>query len=251
MSDRNIIKLAPIPNMPSINNKVIRKLRVAAYARVSTDHEDQQTSFEAQVNYYTDLIERNPQWEFVKVYADEGISGCRADKRDGFQKMIADCDKGLIDLILTKSVSRFARNTIDSITTIRYLQEKNIGVMFEKENIMTLDGKGEFLLTLMSSLAQEESRSISENVRWGQRKRFADGKSSLAYSRFLGYDRGAEKYEMGINEEQARIVRMIFRMCLQGYSPHTISQKLTDAGISSPSGCKKMESANRSPYSKQ
>ena len=243
MIDRNIIKLAPIPKMPSVNNKVIRKLRVAAYARVSTDHKDQQTSFESQVDYYTKMIAENPQWEFVKVYADEGISGCRTDKRDGFQKMIADCDKGLIDLILTKSVSRFARNTVDSITTIRHLREKNIGVMFEKENIMTLDAKGEFLLTLMSSLAQEESRSISENVRWGQRKRFADGKSSLAYSRFLGYDKGAEKYEMVVNEEQARIVRMIFRMCLQGYSPHTISLKLTDAGIPSPGGCDKWNSS--------
>lgn len=239
MSDRNIIKLAPIPKMPSINNKVIRKLRVAVYARVSTDHEEQQSSFDAQVDYYTNLITKNSQWEFVKVYADEGISGCRVDKRNGFQEMIADCDKGLIDLILTKSVSRFARNTVDSITTIRHLREKNIGVMFEKENIMTLDAKGEFLLTLMSSLAQEESRSISENVRWGQRKRFADGKSSLAYSRFLGYDKGTEKYKMVINEGQALIVRTIFRMCLQGYSPHTIALKLTDTGIPSPGGCEK------------
>lgn len=225
--------------MPSINNKVIRKLRVAAYARVSTDHEEQQSSFDAQVDYYTNLIGENPQWEFVNVYTDEGISGCRVDKRNGFKKMIADCDKGLVDLILTKSVSRFARNTVDSITIIRHLKELKIGVMFEKENIMTLDAKGEFLLTLMSSLAQEESRSISENVSWGHRKRFADGKGSLAYSRFLGYDKGTKKYEMVVNEGQAKIVRMIFRMCLQGYSAHTIALKLTEKEIPTPSGHKK------------
>lgn len=167
MSDRNIIKLAPIPKMPSINNKVIRKLRVAVYARVSTNHEEQQSSFDAQVDYYTNLITKNSQWEFVKVYADEGISGCRVDKRNGFQEMIADCDKGLIDLIITKSVSRFARNTVDSLSTIRKLKEHNIECYFEKENIWTFDSKGELLLTIMSSLAQEESRSISENVTWG------------------------------------------------------------------------------------
>ena len=239
MSDRNVVKLETLPKMPIADNRGTSKLRVAAYARVSKDHEEQQTSFEAQVDYYTSLITANPQWQFVKVYADEGISGCRADKRSGFQEMIADCDNGLIDLILTKSVSRFARNTVDSITAIRHLRELNIGVMFEKENIMSLDSKGEFMLTLMSSLAQEESRSISENVRWGQRKRFADGKSSLAYSRFLGYDQGTDKYEMVVNEEQARIVRNIFRMCLQGHTPHTIAMKLTEAGIPTPGGCEK------------
>lgn len=140
-------------------------------------------------------------------------------------------------MLLTKSISRFARNTVDTVTTIRKLKEKGVGVYFEKENIFTTDSKGEFLLTIMSSLAQEESRSISKNVTWGQRKRMADGKVSLAYSRFLGYDKGAEKYTMVINDEQAVIVRRIFLMFLQGYTPHRIAALLTEDGIPSPCGC--------------
>lgn len=236
MKDRRITKLIPIPKLVNVNNEPIKKKRVAAYARVSTDNLEQQTSFASQVDYYTKLIAEHPKWEFVKVYADEGISGCRADKREGFMEMISDCEKGLIDLILTKSVSRFARNTVDFITTIRNLKAKGIGVFFEKENILTLDSKGEFLITLMSSLAQEESHSISENVCWGQRKRFADGKSSIAYSRLLGYDQGTKKYEMVVNEKQAVTVRGICRLCLQGYTPHGIARMLTEDGIPSPAG---------------
>lgn len=236
MKDRIVKKLEPLPKINGFNNNPIRKKRVAAYARVSTDNLEQQTSFDAQVDYYTKLIAEHPEWEFVKVYADAGISGCRTDKRNQFMQMLEDCEKGLIDLILTKSVSRFARNTVDSIKTIRTLKANGIGVFFEKENIFTLDSKGEFLITLMSSLAQEESRSISENVAWGQRKRFADGKVSIPYSRVLGYDRGLEKYLMVINDEQAVIVRRIFRMCLQGFTPHAIAAKLTTEGIMSPGG---------------
>ncbi|MCM1167912.1 MAG: recombinase family protein [Ruminococcus sp.] len=243
MNDRKITKLTPIPKLAAIDNKLIRKKRVAAYARVSTDNLEQQTSFSAQVDYYTKLIAEHLEWEFVKVYADEGVSGCRTNKREGFMEMIADCEKGLIDLILTKSVSRFARNTVDSITTIRNLKNNGIGIYFEKENIFTLDSKGEFLITLMSSLAQEESRSISENVCWGQRKRFADGKSSLAYSRFLGYDKGAEKYQMVVNEEQAVTIRRIFRYCLQGYTPDAIAMRLTADGILTPASLTKWSAA--------
>ena len=238
MKDRRIIKLSPPPKYEISEYVPIRKKRVAAYARVSTDNPEQQTSFAAQVDYYTELIAQNPEWEFVKVYADDGISGCRTDKRYGFLQMMQDCENGLIDLILTKSVSRFARNTVDSISAIRRLKEMNIGVYFEKENILSLDSKGEFLLTLMSSLAQEESRSISENVRWSVRKRFADGKSSLPYSRFLGYDKGKEKYTMTVNEEQAVIVRRIFRLFLQGYTNHSIAKMVTKEGIPTPSGFK-------------
>ncbi len=153
-----------------------KKRRVAAYARVSTDHEEQQSSYEAQVDYYTNYIKGRDDWEFVSVYADEGITGCNTKKRDGFNKMVEDALSGGIDLIITKSVSRFARNTVDSLTTIRKLKENRVECYFEKENIWTFDGKGELLLTIMSSLAQEESRSISENCTWGQRKRFADGR---------------------------------------------------------------------------
>ena len=177
----------PFNHMPS---HTVQKRRVAGYARVSTDSDEQFTSYEAQVDYYTEYIKKRNDWEFVAVYTDEGISGCSTKHRAGFREMIADALNGKIDLIVTKSVSRFARNTVDSLVTIRQLKENGVEVYFEKENIFTFDGKGELLLTIMSSLAQEESRSISENVTWGQRKRFADGKVNLPYKHFLGYDRG-------------------------------------------------------------
>ena len=152
-----------------------RRLKVCGYARVSTGSQAQATSYTAQVEYYTEKIESNPLWELAGVYADEGISGTNVKHRDEFQMMISDCEDGNIDLILTKSITRFARNTVECIQTIRKLKEIGVGIYFEKENIYTLDSKGELLITIMSSLAQEESRSISENVTWGHRKRFADG----------------------------------------------------------------------------
>jgi DNA invertase Pin-like site-specific DNA recombinase len=174
--------------------------RVAAYARVSTDDEEQKTSYEAQVDFYTKHIQANPAWEFVEVYTDEGISGTGTKKRKGFNRMIADAMAGKIDLIITKSVSRFARNTVDTLTTVRKLKEKGIEVFFQKENIFTLDSKGELLITIMSSLAQEESRSISENVTWGMRRRFEDGKVSLPYKRFLGYEKGPDGFPAIVEE---------------------------------------------------
>lgn len=213
-----------------------KKRRVAAYARVSTDNEEQLTSYEAQVDYYTNYIKSRDDWEFVSVYTDEGISGCDTKHREGFKSMVADALAGKIDLIITKSVSRFARNTVDSLTTIRQLKEKNIECYFEKENIWTFDGKGELLLTIMSSLAQEESRSISENVTWGQRKRFADGKVSFAYSRFMGLDKDKETGKIVVNPEQAETVRLIFRLFLEGMTPHSIAAELTHRGIKSPGG---------------
>ena len=179
-----------------------KKRRVAAYARVSTDNEEQLTSYEAQVDYYTNYIKGRDDWEFAGVYTDEGITGTNTKKREGFKSMVADALDGKIDLIITKSVSRFARNTVDSLTTIRKLKENSIEVYFEKENIWTFDGKGELLLTIMSSLAQEESRSISENCTWGQRKRFADGKVTVPFKRFLGYDMGPD-HNLVVNPEQA------------------------------------------------
>ena len=153
--------------------------RVAGYARVSTDHDDQVTSYEAQVDYYTRYISDHAGWQFVKVYTDEGITGTSTKHRAGFQQMVIDALDGKIDLIITKSVSRFARNTVDSLTTVRALKDKGVEVFFEKEGIWTFDAKGELLITIMSSLAQEEARSISENVTWGHRKRFADGELSV------------------------------------------------------------------------
>ncbi len=150
-----------------VRNDAVAKRKTAGYARVSTDSEEQLTSYEAQVDYYTNYIKSRPEWEFVNVYTDEGISATDTRHRSGFNQMVQDALDGKIDLIVTKSVSRFARNTVDSLTTVRKLKEKGVEVYFQKENIYTLDSKGELLITIMSSLAQEESRSISENVTWG------------------------------------------------------------------------------------
>ena len=215
-----------------------RKRKVAGYARVSTDHEDQESSYEAQVDYYTNYIKANSDWSFVKIYTDSGISATSTKHREGFKQMIADALDGKIDLILTKSVSRFARNTVDSLTTIRKLKENNIEIYFEKENIWTFDSKTEILLTIMSSLAQEESRSISENCTWGQRKRFADGKVTVPFKRFLGFDRGPDG-NLVVNQEQAKIVKRIYSMFLQGMTFHGIAKTLTEEGIPSPAGKEK------------
>ncbi len=193
--NRKVTVIKAKKNLPpgSLHQGKISKRKVAAYARVSTDSDEQLNSYEAQISYYTDYIKRRNDWEFVTVYTDEGISAVTTKKRDGFNQMVADALEGGIDLIVTKSVSRFARNTVDSLTTVRKLKEKGVEVWFEKENIYTLDSKGELLITIMSSLAQEESRSISENVTWGgQRKRMADGKVSLPYKQFLGYEKGED-----------------------------------------------------------
>ena len=218
-------------------NAVVRR-RVAAYARVSTSSEEQLTSYEAQVDYYTRFIQSKPEWEFVRVYTDEGISAVNTKKREGFNQMVRDALDGKIDLIVTKSVSRFARNTVDSLVTVRKLKEKGVEVYFEKENIYTLDSKGELLITIMSSLAQEESRSISENVTWGQRKRFADGKVSLPYSHFLGYRKGADGLPEIVPEE-AETVRWIYSLFLSGKTTGSIASLLTREGIPTPAGKKK------------
>ena len=217
---------------PAVANTVRSgKLRVAAYARVSTTMDQQANSFQAQKEYYERLIEKTQGWSFAGIYADHGISGTSADHRDGFQKMMEDCRAGLIDRILTKSISRFARNTVDSLNAIRELKAIGIGILFEKENIFTLDSRGEFLITVMSSLAQEESRSISENIRWAMKKKMADGKYSVVYSHFLGYDNG-----FVINQNEAKIVRFIFRSYIQGYSDTAIVKRLMELGVPAPYG---------------
>lgn len=222
-------------------NAVVRR-RVAAYARVSTSSEEQLTSYEAQVDYYTRFIQSKPEWEFVRVYTDEGISAVNTKKREGFNQMVRDALDGKIDLIVTKSVSRFARNTVDSLVTVRKLKEKGVEVYFEKENIYTLDSKGELLITIMSSLAQEESRSISENVTWGQRKRFADGKVSLPYSHFLGYRKGADGLPEIVPEE-AETVCWIYSLFLTGKTTGSIASLLTREGIPTPAGKAKWQAS--------
>ena len=226
--------IQPLSDIPAFS---AHPRRVAAYARVSTSSEEQLTSYEAQVKHYTEYIkskETSDNWQFVDVYTDKGITGVSTKKREGFNRMIQDALAGRIDLIITKSVSRFARNTVDTLTAIRKLKEHGVEVYFEEQNIYTLDGKGEVLLTIMSSIAQEESRNISENVTWGMRKRFADGKVTMPYGQFMGYRRGKDGTPEVV-EAEADVVRTIFRRFLEGATPAMISRELNLAGVPCPS----------------
>ena len=223
----------PLTHQPT---SVTNKRRVAAYARVSTLQEEQTSSYEAQIDYYTKYINNNPEWEFVKVYTDEGISATNTRKRDGFKDMISDALNGKIDLIVTKSVSRFARNTVDTLVTVRELKKKGVEVYFEEQNIYTFDSKGELTLTIISSIAQEESRNISENVKWGKRKKCADGYTYVGYKNFLGYDKHPTDAKKGfiINKEEAEIVRKIYRLFLDGKTVNAIADILEEEKIPTP-----------------
>ncbi len=232
MEERIVIRIEK-QSLPKISNRPQLK-RVAAYARVSTASEEQLNSVEAQKSYYKDYIQNNKDWIYAGLYTDEGISGLSYLKREGFNRMIADALNGKIDIIITKSISRFARNTVDTLTHIRKLKEKGVAVYFEKEDINTLDAKGEFMITLLSSMAQEESRSISDNVKWGLRKRMADGKYHVPYSRFLGYDKGEASLE--INVREAETVRYIYYLFLAGKTDVYIANIMADLNISSPAG---------------
>lgn len=233
---REVQLIQPVlkPKLVQASYNAVRKKRVAGYARVSTEHEEQQTSYEAQVDYYTQKIKARSDWEFVEVYTDKGITGTNTKRREGFNRMIQDALDGKIDLILTKSVSRFARNTVDTLSTIRKLKERGVAVFFEEQGIDTLDGKGELLITIMSSIAQEESRSISDNVTWGKRKCAADGKFQLAYKNFLGYRKGEDGLPE-IVEEEAQIVRFIYRSFLQGKTASSIAKMLMEMNVATPS----------------
>lgn len=229
------VRKIPVTRKMVRSQPVITRRKVAAYARVSTDRDEQQSSYETQVSYYENMIKERADWNFIKVYTDEGISGTSTSHREGFKAMVEDALAGKIDLIITKSVSRFARNTVDSLTTIRELKEHNVEVFFEKENIWTFDGKGELLLTIMSSLAQEESRSISENVKWGVRKKYEEGTYKIPYGNLMGYTRG-EDGGVKIVEEEAKIVRLIFQMFLEGYTYASIKRHLEANGIKTKFG---------------
>lgn len=233
MPEKKIIVIEPEKPVLMNNNgssSFNQKKRVCAYARVSTDTEDQLHSFNAQKSEYLKKIHENEKWEFVGLYADEGISGTSIRKRPQFQKMIKDAKSGLIDLILTKSLSRFARNTVDTLTVIRDLRKIDVEVFFEKENIYSSDSKVDFMLTIFSSIAQEESRNISENIKWGFRKRFKEGKVHINTKRFLGYDKDKDG-KIIINEEQAKTVRMIFDMYISGTSQKKIADFLMENKI--------------------
>jgi len=228
---RSITVVPARANRTSVaESEVVAKKKVAAYCRVSTDQAEQLSSYEAQVSYYTNYINNRTDYDLVKIYADEGISGTSTKKREQFNKMIADCKAGKIDMIITKSISRFARNTLDCLTFVRLLKDLGIGVIFEKENIDSLDSKGEVLLSILSSLAQDESRSISENSTWGIRRKFEQGKLHVNHNKFLGYDKDANG-NLVINAKQAKIVRRIYKEFLDGKSTNQIARELEHDGV--------------------
>ncbi len=213
------------------------RMRVAAYCRVSTDSEEQLTSYIAQKEYYTQLIEKNPDWELVSIFADQGISGTSLKKRKEFNRMITACKRGRIDLILTKSLSRFARNTVDCLETVRMLKAQGIGVIFEKENINTMTESSEFLITLFSGFAQAESESISRNIAWGMQKSMQAGHVTLHYSKLLGYKKGDDG-KPEIVPEEAEIVRRIYKRYLAGCSLEQIKRELEADQVPTASGAK-------------
>lgn len=228
-----------IPAKPQRSQQAVRRqLRVAAYCRVSTEEEEQQSSYEAQCTYYTDKIMTNPEWTMVGIFADEGITGTSTRKREDFNRMIRKCRQKKIDLILTKSISRFARNTLDSLKYIRALKELGIGIIFEKENINTLEMDTELIITFMSAFAQSESESISANVRWGKRQAMKEGKTSVNFKKLYGYFLDSEGNPQ-VDSDKAEVIRTIFNRYLQGASLRMIRQELEAAGISNPAGSEK------------
>ena len=232
-STKIVTKIEANPLLVSRENEY-RQLRVAAYCRVSTDSDEQLDSYEAQLAYYTDAIAKNPKWRFAGIYADEGITGTQANKRPNFQKMIRDCEKGKIDFILTKSVARFARNTVDSLKYVRKLKAMGIGVFFEEQALDSMKSENEMFLGLYSVMAQAESENISANVRWGIQQRMKSGTFAFRYT-ILGYRRG-ENGEPEIIPEEAEVVRKIFNMYLEGASLDQIKSYLETNGIKTKKG---------------
>ena len=222
---RKISKIEP--KLPVIQ----ARKKVAAYARVSRDTERLMHSVSAQVSYYSALIQKNPEWEYAGVYADMGISGTDTSRRGEFLRMLADCEEGKIDIILTKSISRFARNTVDLLETVRHLKNLGIEVRFEKEHIHSLSEDGELMLTLLASFAQEESQSISENVKWGVRKRFQSGEIGAANKHILGYQYDEDEKKYVIIPEEAEAVRWMFKMYIDGVPLRGIAESMNSAGI--------------------
>lgn len=223
------------PFVASESNPNPKKKKVAAYARVSTDEEDQENSFDNQVSEYKNRIYNNDQWKFAGMYADKGISGTQIRRRESFIKMIEDAKAGKIDLILTKSISRFGRNTVEIIQTVRDLREIDVAVYFEKENIYSDDPKLDFFLAVMSSIAQEESRSMSESIKWSYRKRFKEGRILLNPKTTLGYGKDDDG-NIYIIPEEGRAIEMMFNFFLQGHTPHDIANILMKEKIKTVKG---------------
>lgn len=209
------------------------KKKVAAYARISMESERMNHSLSAQISYYSSLIQKNPDWQYAGVFADDGISDTGIAKRDEFKRMIKAADNGEIDIILTKSIQRFARNTVDLLETVRHLKNIGVEVRFEKEHINSMSGDGELMLTILASFAQEESRSISDNVKWGTRKRFELG---IPNGRFQIYGYRWDGDHLVVEPEEAKIVKMIFDDFLNGLSAESTEKKLEKMGIKSYKG---------------
>ena len=224
-----------IPAKPEVVRASKRQLRVAAYCRVSTDDEEQLTSYEAQKNYYTDKIMTNKEWTMAGIFADEGITGTSARKRPEFLRMIRQCKQGKIDIVLTKSISRFARNTVDCLNYVRALKELGIAVIFEKENMNTLEIDSEILITMLGAFAQSESESISANVRWGIRQAMKEGKATIQYKYLYGYRKGDDG-KPEIIPDQAEVVRKIYDLFLSGTPVRGIQEYLNANSVPNING---------------
>ena len=224
-----------IPAKPEVVRASKRQLRVAAYCRVSTDDEEQLTSYEAQKNYYTDKIMTNKEWTMAGIFADEGITGTSARKRPEFLRMIRQCKQGKIDIVLTKSISRFARNTVDCLNYVRALKELGIAVIFEKENMNTLEVDSEILITMLGAFAQSESESISANVRWGIRQAMKEGKATIQYKYLYGYRKGDDG-KPEIIPDQAEVVRKIYDLFLSGTPVRGIQEYLNASAVPNING---------------
>lgn len=222
---RKVSKIKPsLPVMPS-------RKRVAAYARVSEEKGRTMHSLSAQVSHYSNCIQQNREWEYAGVYADEGLSGT-TDNREAFRRLLADCESGKIDIVLTKSISRFARNTVDLLETVRHLRDLGIEVRFEKENINSLSGDGELMLSILASFAQEESRSTSENIKWAIRKKFQEGRPNSF--NVYGYRWNGNQFI--VVPEEAEVVRLIFGNFLSGLSAEETEKQLEEMGVKSYTG---------------
>ncbi len=232
-----------IPAQPSVEGTTAlqpeRTLRVAAYTRVSTEMDEQESSYEAQCTHYEKYITDHDGWVLAGIYADKGLSATSTKKREQFNKMIEDCENGLVDMVLTKSISRFARNTLDCLENVRKLKALGIPIIFEKENINTMGASGELFLTIMASLAQQESASISQNTRMGWQYNFQQGRPMLNHSRFLGFTKQRGDMKLTIVPEEAELVRSIFRWKLEGMSVGEIGFNLEERGIIAPGGKKR------------
>lgn len=242
--NRNVLVIPAIRRAGNSENKdAIPKMRVAAYCRVSTESEEQASSYDVQIEHYTDFIKKNSEWSFAGIFADDGISGTNTKKREEFNKMIDECMAGKIDMIITKSISRFARNTLDCLHYIRKLKDKNVAVYFEKENINTLDAKGEIMITIMASLAQQESQSLSQNVKLGYQYRYQQGQVMVNCSRFLGYTKDENK-KLIIVPEEAEIIKRIYREYLEGSSMDKIKKGLEADEVLTGAGGKRWHTSS-------